>query len=169
MRIETNLFKIRHAAVEREDENYRFRSFLKGKDPELVDRIVHRLHDEMIKKIDCRSCNNCCRAITPTLSVEDIEVLAGMENISPEEYKEKYCDLDFFGDACLNTKPCRYLGENQCSIPMDKRPVKCRDFPYTGKDEFTSRLISIISFYGVCPIVFNLYERLKGEMGFRGR
>ena len=169
MKLETNLLKIRHAAIKREDENYRFRSFLKWKDPDRVDSIVHRLHDEMTKKIDCRTCNNCCRAFTPTLSDEDIAILAGMENISPEEYKEKYCDVDFFGDACLSSKPCRYLGENQCSIPMYKRPEKCRDFPYTGKKEFTSRLLSIISFYGVCPIVYNLMEQLKKEVEFRTR
>ena len=169
MRIETNLFKIRHAAIKREDENYRFRSFLKGKDPEWVDRIVHRLHEELTKKIDCRTCSNCCRAFAPLLSDEDIGVLAGMENITPEEYEEKYCEADMFGDACLNSKPCRYLGENQCSIPMDKRPEQCRDFPYTGKKGFTSRLLSIISFYGVCPIVYNLMEQLKKEVEFRGK
>ena len=40
--LETDLLKIEYLASIREDENYRFRAFLKGKDSVQVDTIVHR-------------------------------------------------------------------------------------------------------------------------------
>jgi len=51
MNIETDLVKIKHFASIKEDENFRFRSFLKSKDEDTVDRIVHQLHDELVKQI----------------------------------------------------------------------------------------------------------------------
>ena len=47
MKIETDLKKIKETAQKKEDENWDFRSFLKGYDIEVeeLDSIVHRLFD----------------------------------------------------------------------------------------------------------------------------
>jgi Fe-S-cluster containining protein len=163
--LETNLSKIKRLAEVREDENYRFRSFLKGKDSDKIDRIVHRLHDEISGKIDCLLCGNCCSRLAPRLDREEVETLALLEDINPESYIEKYCELDF-GEINLETIPCRYWEDNKCSI-YEHRPKECRLFPYTRKDDFISKLYSMIKYYKTCPIVFNLMERLKNEMRFR--
>ena len=164
--LETNLLKIRHLASVREDENYRFRKFLKGKDGDKIDHKVHRLHDEITRQIDCSLCGNCCSQLKPELYQEDIEVLARLENITPECYQDNYCEEADFGDIFLKTIPCRYLEDKKCSI-YENRPEECRFFPYTGKEEFISRLFTMISLYEICPIVFNLMERLKDEVWFR--
>ena len=51
--IERDLSKIKHLASIRENENIRFRTFLKGQDNAKVDKIVHRLHEEISKQIGC--------------------------------------------------------------------------------------------------------------------
>jgi len=166
MYLETNLSKIKQKADEREDENFRFRSFLKGKDSGKVDNIVHRLHAEIAPQIDCTLCGNCCCQLKPQLSKKDISVLAQMENITAEDYLLNYCEDDGFGDIYLKSLPCRYLNGKSCSL-SDNRPDQCRRFPYTNQKGFTSRLLGMLTFYEICPIVFNLMERLKGEMRFR--
>jgi len=163
--IEKDLLKIKHLASIREDENYRFRAFLKGKDGKIIDRIVQRLHLEMIQEIDCTLCANCCSVLKARLHPEDIMVLARMENMTPNTYQDNYCEKSDFDEIFLKAIPCRYLAEKSCSI-FENRPIECKGYPNTQKKEFTTRLLGMISSYKVCPIVFNLMEKLKDETQF---
>ena len=54
MIIEKDINKIRRLAKQKEDENYKFRSFLKSFDYEEIDVIVHRLYRTISSKIDCK-------------------------------------------------------------------------------------------------------------------
>ncbi|MDK2986483.1 MAG: uncharacterized protein PWQ96_2127, partial [Clostridia bacterium] len=54
-----------------EEENWLFRSFLKGQDPEEVDEIVHYLHEKLFEQIDCVACSNCCKNTSTGLENED--------------------------------------------------------------------------------------------------
>ncbi len=56
MKLETDLKRIKKLAGEREDENIRFRTFLKSSDSEELDVLVHSLSEEISKQIDCCSC-----------------------------------------------------------------------------------------------------------------
>ncbi|MDR1130630.1 MAG: YkgJ family cysteine cluster protein [Prevotellaceae bacterium] len=165
MYIETNLLKIKKLADIREDENYRFRAFLKSRDSKKVDSIVHRLHEEIIIQIDCTACANCCYCLTPKVSKADIDILARIENISPEEFHDAYCKTDF-GDIYLKDIPCRYIDGKKCGI-YENRPAQCKTFPNTDKPGFVSRSLGMIRYYEICPIVFNLMEMLKNELRFR--
>lgn len=56
--------KIGMEAKKREDENYKFRSFLKGHaDEEELDKQFLRLHKELFADYDCNKCRNCCKCI----------------------------------------------------------------------------------------------------------
>ncbi|MDR1676561.1 MAG: YkgJ family cysteine cluster protein [Tannerella sp.] len=162
--IETDLSKIKHLASVRENENIRFRTYLKGKDLIKVDRIVHQLHKEITGLIDCTLCGNCCRDLKPKLHKEDLARLAQLENTTPENYTDNYCEEDISG-IFLHTMPCRYLEGKKCSI-YESRPEECRHFPYTDKEKFIFRLWGMLGFYAICPIVFNLMERLKDRLRF---
>jgi len=163
--IETDLSKIQRLASFREDENFRFRTFLKGKDNAKTDEIVHRLHEELTRQIDCTLCGNCCFHLQPELHHDDMATLARLENIAPETYRDEYCEEVEIGAFFLKSKPCRYLEGKICRV-YENRPDECKDFPYTGKEDFIHRTYSMIEFYGICPIVFNLMERLKKELQF---
>jgi len=128
--LETNLLKIKHLASIRENENFRFRVFLKGKDGDRIDRIVHRLHKEITGQIDCTLCGNCCIELQPELHQEDIEVLADLENITSEQYKVDYCEVDEFNDIYIKSKPCRYL-ERKSVVSMinDRKNVEGSQIP----------------------------------------
>ena len=161
----TELTKIKQLAAIRENENIRFRTFLKGKDGVKIDKIVHRLHKEIAPQIDCTLCANCCCQLKPELHEKDITVLSQIEKITPKDYIDRYCEKDDFNDISFKTIPCRYLEGKKCGI-YESRPLECRRFPYTDEDRFISRLFGMLSFYEFCPIVFNLMERLKEELRF---
>ncbi len=49
--LELNIEKIEQIRKMKEKENLRFRTFLKGRDDKKVDRIVHRLNEEIERQI----------------------------------------------------------------------------------------------------------------------
>ena len=60
-------------AKQREDENYAFRTYLKGHaDPEELDAQFLELHNELFADYDCNSCRNCCKEYRGNLSDKDI-------------------------------------------------------------------------------------------------
>ena len=158
--------KITRIAKQKENENYRFRSFLKGQDSENMDRIVHRLNKEIVELIDCTACGNCCNNLRPCVTNKEIIRLAQIDNMSHEEFVQNFTAKDKFDPVFyLKDTPCKYLKDKKCMIHTD-RPEDCKSYPHTHKKSFTSRTLVMINNYGICPIVFNLFERLKKELGF---
>lgn len=167
--IEIDLVKIEELSRLREKENIRFRSYLKGQDSDKIDSIVHRLNQEISAQIDCTSCGNCCSKLKPCITDEDILRLSQRLAVAPEQIKEDYTETDDDedeGKLYFKNLPCSFLKDRKCSIYND-RPEDCISFPHLHKEEFTSRLWSVINNYSICPIVFNVFERLKTKLNFR--
>jgi Fe-S-cluster containining protein len=170
MIIETDLKKIKKVVKKKEDENWEFRSFLRGYDIEVeeLDSIVHRLYEEVNGQIDCTACGNCCREISPVLDDEDIERLSRGLGISSGNFKERFLvkdDNDYSEGFIFNKRPCPFLKGNVCSY-YELRPEDCRSFPHLHKEEFVFRLIDVVENCAVCPIVFNVYEQLKAKFWY---
>jgi uncharacterized protein len=60
-------------------------------------------------------------------------------------------------------KPCPLLVGNLCSC-YDHRPECCRSYPHLHKNGRMWSLLRIVEDVSVCPIVYNVYERLKEEL-----
>lgn len=163
MHLETDLEKIKQLAKERDNENLKFRTFLKNHDIEVeeLDQIVNELYQKVSKNIDCCSCGNCCREISPLISLPERKHLSKITSLSEEEVTNKYLkNSDENNTFIFKTKPCPFLDDNKCSI-YDDRPKDCRSYPHLDKTEFVFRLWGVMSNYAICPIVFNVYEQLK--------
>ena len=161
--METDLIKIGHLAKQREDENWTFRTFLKGYDIKNLDTIVQNLFKQVSEAIDCTACGNCCKAMQPILKKKDINKLSKTLKITPDQFIAKYVDKDKDGDNILNQIPCPFLNDNKCTL-YDARPVDCSSYPHLHKKDFVFRLIGVINNYSICPIVFNVYEALKNQL-----
>ncbi len=158
-----DLVKIKNLSKEREDENWYFRTFLKGYDNKHLDSIVRRLFRQVSEAIDCTSCGNCCKETQPILNNNDINKLSKSLHITPDQFITRYVNKDEDGDSRLNKLPCPFLKNNKC-IQYDSRPAACRSYPHLHKKDFTFRLIGVVNNYSICPIVFNVYEGLKSKL-----
>jgi Fe-S-cluster containining protein len=144
-----------------EEENMIFRTFLKGLEPDELDGLVHEMHRELFDKTDCRACSNCCKVIVPALDSDDVERISRLLSISEQDFRKKY--LVYNDDGWVfNSKPCPFLTERGCSI-YDYRPEICREYPFTDKDELICRLFNLMVNCEVCPVVFEIVERLKAH------
>jgi len=143
MRLETDLTEIMKIAEKREEENWRFRSFLKGYDgPEReIDLLVHDLYQRIASEIDCRKCANCCRKIQPILSQKDIRDFSRGLGLAVNKFKEQYLVKDDETPSIFrfNALPCPFLRGNLCTN-YEHRPQDCRSFPHLHKQNFTFRL-----------------------------
>ncbi len=74
-----------------------------------------------------------------------------------EDEKDKYN---------FNSVPCPFLEENKCTNYIN-RPKDCESYPHLNKEHFWTRLRVVVQYYSICPIVFNVYERLKKELWLR--
>lgn len=164
--METDLGRIKKLSIEKEDENWGFRSFLKGCDipSEKIDSIVQKLYQKISSEIDCKTCANCCKEVQPVLDREDIQKLSKGLGISAVQFKDQYLVKDKNSEKYrFNQKPCPFLKVNLCSY-YAYRPKDCISYPHLHKSDFIFRLINVIRNYSICPIAFNVYEYLKGKI-----
>jgi len=158
---------IAQEALEKEDENVVFRSFLKNLDigSEELDAVVHEIYEEVSAQIDCTQCANCCKLIHPLLSQKDIDRFAAGLQLPPPILKEAHLiPLEEKPEKFrFNAQPCPFLTDNRCTN-YAARPQDCRSFPHLHKKEFRSRLWRVIFNYELCPIVYHVYEELKREL-----
>jgi len=163
--LETDLEKIKALSKLREWENERFRRFLKNRNVHKTDILVHRLNEAIAPRIDCTACGNCCRELSPYLDKQDLHLLAEATQLPVAEAITAYTERDAEGGVSFRDMPCCFLKDNKCSI-YDHRPGVCHSFPHLHKPDFPSRLRVTIENYAICPIIFNVIERMKVETGF---
>lgn len=165
MAIITDLIQIKQIAIDKEEENDRFRIYLKQQDRDFIDSIVHPLNDTITPQIDCTQCGNCCKSLMINVTTREAEVLATRLQLSLAAVKEKYIEESDQGQLIMNTIPCHFLSGSSCSIYED-RFSECREFPHLHKPHFTGRLFGTMMYYGMCPIIFNVVEQLKVAVNF---
>lgn len=156
------------AAAKREDENLCFRTFLKiHADPDELDQQFFALHQELFEKYDCSQCRNCCQRYSTTLSEEEIVNISNYLGMTRQQFLE---DCLIRGrDGLEVPAPCRFLDmDGRCRI-QDCKPEECKGFPYTDRPDRIESLYSVLSAAEVCPVVFEILERLKELYHFRKR
>lgn len=151
--------KLKKAFETVEEENWMLRAFLKGQEPEEVDQIVNSMHKELFDGFDCIACSNCCKALVPIIEENEMNAISSKLGLPCEDFKKKYLVKAREG-FMINKKPCPFLTETGCSI-YEHRPKYCREYPYTDKEEIWTRLINLVENCPVCPVVFEIFERLK--------
>ena len=166
MKFETDPVKIKKQSLDKEGENWGFRSFLKSCDipDQKIDRTVQKFFKQVSKKIDCSRCSNCCKEYDPFLTHGDVHKISRGLNITPKEFEKKYLIKTEKRDGfTFIRKPCPFLRDNTCSI-SNYRPQDCLSYPYRYQENFTQRLISVIRHCSICPIIYNVFELLKDEI-----
>ena len=157
--------KILKIAPKYEDENLAFRAFLKEHaDGETLDAQFLALHNELFASRDCCKCSNCCRAFAVVLEDADIERISRHLGQSKAEFTRQYLERSDYDESYyrMRSQPCTFLcADGECSI-NDVKPAECKGFPFTDQPDRLESLLGVISFAEVCPVVFEIVQRLKG-------
>ena len=156
-------------AKQKEDENMRFRTYLKcHAEEKTLDEQFRRLHEELFAGYDCSQCRNCCKAYYGLIPAENLEQVAAGLTLSKQQL------IDFFlvedkqnGDYNTKHMPCDFLKEDGSCMLGENRPDNCRNYPYTNQPERLWSLYSVLEAVEVCPVAYEIWERLKQEYGFR--
>ena len=160
--------KLKATAKLYEDENFKFRQFLKNRaDPNKLDEQFTALHNELFADYDCCQCHNCCEHYSVELTDEDAERIAAFLGLSKEAFIQKHTQNA--DDGYEIKPPCPFLErDGKCCIQQCK-PDECRGYPYTDQSDRIASLYGVMEFAEVCPVVFEIVQRLKGIYGFRSR
>jgi Fe-S-cluster containining protein len=151
-----------------DDENWRFHRYLMHATSLSSGRLnltAARLGERAAACIDCRACAACCRNSVIPLSDEEIAALAAATGQTIEAFREQHVRAVDGEPQAIDATPCPFLDGNLCSV-YEHRPAACRDYPYVGGDVRT-HAIGIMERAGLCPIIFEAWEGLKDETGFR--
>lgn len=161
--------KVQEAAQRKEDENFRFRSYLKGHaNEEELDRQFLQLHEELFADYDCSKCRNCCKLYKGSIPAEDIEKDAEYLGITPQQFIDFFLEKDRSGIGYQTKhKPCDFLQEDGNCKLGECKPDSCKKYPYTNQPERLCSLLSVLDVVTICPVAFEIFERLKREYGFK--
>ena len=161
--------KVRAEAKKKEAENLKFRSYLKGHANEAeLDRQFLRLHKELFSDYDCSKCRNCCKMYRGSIPAEDISKDAQYLGIAPEQFIDAYLEKNKYGmNYQTKHEPCDFLLEDGNCKLGDCKPDSCKKYPYTDQPERLSSLLSVLDAIEICPVAFEIFERLKKVYGFR--
>lgn len=134
--------------------------------PDLQD-IADRADAAMWKETDCTTCANCCKTMTPTFTVKDINRISKHLGMKPKEFKDKWLLHEKeTGDWVNKTQPCQFLENNMCSI-YEVRPADCAGFPHHHLKPFDLYNDMFKANIMHCPATLSMVDRVKKEVDRR--
>ncbi len=151
----------------KERENLAFRKALKASSStdEELDQRFSKLSEQVSAEIDCTQCAECCRGLDLYVTDEDLQRMAKQLGKTEAEFKAAHLRQEE-GEGPRVATPCPMLNGTRCSY-YDQRPETCRSYPHLEKPEMRSRLFSVMANAAICPIAYNVVERLKVDFGWR--
>lgn len=139
-------------------------SFLKKLDelvPEDMPELVQETDMAVWTDMQCTSCANCCKTMTPTYKKSDIVRIASHLGLSPGAFKATWLKREEeSGDWVNKSAPCPFLKNDRCSI-YEVRPKDCAEFPHHNKKPFDAYNETFSNNLDKCPATFELVLRLK--------
>ena len=113
-------------------------------------------------EVDCLSCANCCKTMSPTYTPEDIKRISRHLDMSPKAFKEKWLYKDKKDGDWMNVKqPCQFLNltDNKCGI-YEVRPADCSGFPHHDKKKMTDYVHVYKQNVEYCPATYKWVEKM---------
>ena len=157
-----NLKKFREK-VRRHRRAFRlFLSRIKRNPPRGLDNLTIRLDKEVWHEVDCLSCANCCKTMSPTYNGRDLKRISAFLNMPVKEFKEKWLLKDDLGDWLNKSQPCQFLDlkTNMCSI-YEVRPDDCAGFPHLPKKKMVEYMHVHKQNLEYCPATYKMVEKMK--------
>ncbi|HYC41339.1 MAG TPA: YkgJ family cysteine cluster protein [Chitinophagaceae bacterium] len=139
----------------------KFLTKLQKKPPRGLDRLTRRVESEVWREVDCLSCANCCREMSPTYNRSDIRRISAFLGVTTTAFREKWLYRDRHGDWLNRSTPCQFLNlqTNQCGI-YDVRPADCAGFPHFSKKKMVDFMHVHKQNISLCPATYKMVEKM---------
>jgi len=156
-----NLRSFRSRVRHRRSGFTKFLNQLIKKPPRGLDNLVAQAETQVWREVDCLSCGNCCREMSPTYTNKDIRRIAYHSRLSPAEFKKKWLRRDKNGDWLNKSTPCQFFDveTNRCGI-YAIRPADCAGFPHLTKKKMVEYMHVHKQNINVCPATFKMVEKM---------
>lgn len=147
-----------------------FRKFLTRLEktpPKGLTNLTIALEKEVWQEVDCLSCANCCKTMTPTFNKADLKRISAHFGQTVEEFQKQwlYKERKKDGDWLNKKQPCQFLNlqDNKCSI-YAIRPADCAGFPHLPKKlkDYVHVHKQNIEY---CPATYRLVEKMMKSSG----
>lgn len=136
--------------------------------PANLEALADKTDKEVWAEVNCLTCANCCKVMSPTYTFQDIKRIAAHLGMKPKEFKEKWLYLDKKDNDWMNkSRPCQFLDitTNMCSI-YEVRPADCAGFPHLVKKPLADYFYVHKQNIEYCPatmlFIEKLYAQIKG-------
>jgi uncharacterized protein len=126
------------------------------------DKITATITPEVWNEVDCLTCANCCKEMSPTYNTKDIRRIASHLKMSVAAFKKKWLKKDRGGDWLNRSTPCQFLDlkTNMCGI-YDIRPADCAGFPHLSKKKMVDYMHVHKQNIEFCPATYKMVEKMR--------
>jgi len=154
-----NLRSFKQKARHRKTKFVRFLSRLRSNPPAKLDHLAITINKEIWKEVDCATCANCCKTMSPTYTAKDIKRIASHFEMAPKEFRLNWLVKDRQGDWLNKSTPCQFLNidTNKCGI-YDIRPADCVSFPHITKKKMVEYIHIHQQNVDSCPATYKMVE-----------
>jgi len=156
-----NLRSFRNKVLARKRKMKLALSRIEKNPPKGLDKTAVAIEKEVWQEIDCLTCANCCKKMTPTFTDKDVKRISAHLDMTPKAFKEKWLYKDKINDWLNTSLPCQFLDTktNMCSI-YAVRPADCAGFPHLSKKKFVSYVDTHKQNIEYCPATFKMVEKM---------
>ena len=133
--------------------------------PKGIDKLTPILDKEVWEEVDCLSCANCCKVMTPTFTEKDIIRISAHFDQTPAAFKKQWLKKQN-KDYVNKSQPCQFLNltDNKCSI-YEIRPVDCSGFPHLTKRPWAEYAHVHKQNIDYCPATYKMVEKMVSRIG----
>lgn len=148
-----------------EEKRKSLRRFITGTEnnpPHNLEALAEQTDKEVWTQVNCLSCANCCKVMSPTYTFRDIKRIAAHLSMRPKDFREKWLYLDKRENDWMNkSSPCQFLDlkSNMCSI-YEVRLADCAGFPHLIKKPVTDYMYVHKQNIEYCPATMLFVEKL---------
>jgi|ERR1700730_1448716 len=159
---QVNLRSFRYKARHNKRRFRRFLSLLEKNTPRKLSVAALAADKAVWQEVDCLSCANCCKTMSPTYTPKDIKRISAHLEMTPRQFKDKWLYLDKAdGDWMNKSQPCQFLdlSNNKCKI-YEVRPADCAGFPHHTKRKMIDYMHVYKQNVEYCPATYKMVERM---------
>jgi Fe-S-cluster containining protein len=164
-----NLYSFRKKVSIYKSSLKRFLGKVEKNPPRDLDKLALKLDVEIWQHVDCLSCANCCKTMTPTYTPKDIKRISAYLGMTAKQFKDKWLYFDKKDGDWMNVnRPCQFLDlkTNMCSI-YEVRPADCAGFPHFTKKKMVDYMHVHKQNIEYCPATYKMVERMKEELSLK--